>query len=185
MESLFEIKNGNARITDHTRTIWQLNDFIERYGENVACKIFIVLHYMADLSIANPFKDLSEFAKLEAIVSKVAPETEIEVDWNSYEIIDAIEIVRELYSTQSYRFYLAKKDVLDRAIETIKHTPLDASKEFGNADQIAKWDKYIQDAMKSTREAYKTFQEEQGAITVRGRGQQDQNSISDKEIELE
>lgn len=185
MDCLFKVRNGKAQITDQVRNIWLFNYMIEQYGEQTASKIFTVIHFMVDLTLENPFSNLSEVGKLEKIISAVAPETEIDVDWNSYEMIDAIELAREIYETSSYRYYLAKKDVRDRAIHTIRYTHLDASKEYGNADQISKWDKYIQEAEKTTRAAYKAFLEEKGAIQVRGKGQQSSDSIADKEKELE
>ena len=185
MEALFKLKDGKAQITENVKAIHLLNKFLDTYRERTAVKIFTVLHFMADLSLDNPFKDLSEIGKLEKVVSAIAPETEEEVDWNSYDMEDAIELVRSLYETQSYRYYLTKKDVVDRALETIRYTHLDASKEYGNADQISKWDKYIQEAMRTTKEAYKEFLAEQGAIKVHGKGQQSMDSINDKEEELE
>ncbi len=179
---LFNIVNGKAKINDTLRNIVVYNNIINMYGEKTACKIFVVLHHYVDLSPTNVFKDLPETTKFETIISAIAPDEE--VDWNSFDIIDAIELTRTLYETPSYRYYIAKKEVLDRAIETIKFAHLDASKESGNADQLSKWDKYIHDAMKTTKEAYKALMEELGAIKVRGQGQVSEDQINDKEIEL-
>lgn len=176
MKCLFNMKDGKAQITDWTRLIWQYNDIIEEHGEQLATKVFTVFHGMSDLTLDNPFSNLPENTKLETIVSALAPETSLTVDWNSYEMIDAIELTRTLYETPSYRYYLAKKEVLDKAIITYRFAPQDASKEFGNADQVSKWDKYIQEAKTSTKAAFEEFLDEQGTIEVRGQGKKSKNN---------
>ena len=187
MEALFKLKNGKAQITENVKAIWLLQNFIDTYGEQIAVKIFTVMHFMCDLSKDNPFRELSEIGKLEKIVSAICPETEIDIDWNSYEMLDGIELVRSLYETQSYRYYLTKKYALDKALEEIRVTPFNATKEFGNADQIAKWDKYVQDAQKTTKEAYQDVLSEQQTFHVRGGNEKAAQSLKNggKEEELD
>lgn len=175
MECLFKIKEGRATITDNTRTIWLYQDIIEKYGEQVATKVFMILHYMADMSLDNPFKDVSELDKLEFIITQIAPETSLDVDWNSVEMIDAIELTRKLYETNSYRHYLANKLLLDKLTDAIRFTTVDTSKVFGNAAQIEKTNIVFEKTRETAKKIYEEFLDEQGTVQIRGQGKQSAN----------
>lgn len=71
---LYAFKDNEAYITDHARSAWQTNYFIEKLGEKTAVKLFKVFHYMADLSLENPYRSVDETKKLEFIVRSVCPE---------------------------------------------------------------------------------------------------------------
>ena len=169
-KSLFQIVNGKAVITDHVKNIWLLSNMIDTYGEQTALKIFKVLDYMADLTESNPFKDVSEIGKLEFIVSSVCPETAIDVDWNSDEMIDAVELVRKLYETPSYRHYLANKILSDKLTDAIRYTYVDTSKELGNASQIEKTNIVFEKTRELTKKIYNEFLEEQNVVQIQGKG---------------
>lgn len=175
-KSLFEIVNGKARITEHAKNIWLLNNMIDSYGEQTALKIFKVLDYMADLTEDNPFKDVSEIGKLEFIINATCPETTIDVDWNSDEMIDSIELVRKLYETPSYRHYLANKILSDKLTEAIRYTSVDTSKELGNASQIEKTNIVFEKTRELTKKIYNEFLEEQNLVQIQGKGKVSKNS---------
>ena len=178
MNCLFEIKEGRAKITDHCRTIWPLQNIIEEYGEQLATKIFTVLHYLADLSLDNPFKDVSELEKQEVIISAICPESVIDVKWNSYEMIDTIELVRKLYETNSYRHYLANKLLLDKLTEAIHFAYVDISKESGNGSQIDKVNEVFAKTRDTVKKIYEEFLDEQGTVQIKGKGKVSANSRS-------
>lgn len=180
MECLFKIKDGKATITDNTRNIWLYKDIIDTYGEQMATKVFIILHYMADMSLDNPFKDVSELERLEFIITQVAPETSLDVDWNSNEMIDAIELTRKLYETNSYRHYLANKLLLDKLTDAIRFTTVDTSKEFGNAAQIEKTNIVFEKTRETAKKIYEEFLDEQGTIQIRGQDKKSANLKSNR-----
>ena len=175
---IFGIVNGKPKITDHTRTLWLYKDIIDKYGENIACKIFIIYHYMADMSLDNPFKDISELEKLETIIRAVAPEITLEVDWNDLTILEGIEFTRKLYETGTYRIYLASKTLLDKLTYQIQTTYVNLSKEFGNSGEIDKAYKVFETTSEKTKKMYSDYLEEQGTIRVRGQGLKTISKIS-------
>lgn len=172
---IIAIEKGKAKITEHAKMNVWLNDIIEAHGEQTATKIFTVFHYMADMGPDNPYSNFAEYEKLEKIIHNVCPELPLTVDWNTYEMENALEQVREMYSTPSYRFYLSQKENLDRAIMLLNNTPFNASKELGNAQQITAWKKYITEAKDTVKQAYAEFMTEQGTVRIRGQKEQGAN----------
>ena len=170
MKCLFEVKDGRATITNHTRLVWFYNEIIEKWGEQIATKIFTVYHYMADLSLDNPWANVSELDKLETIISAICPELVLEVDWNDPIILEGIEYTRKLYETPSYRKYLAVKVLADKATNTLHHSEINTSKESGNAGEISKTLSLFTALTIEAANAYKEYLEEQGAKRVRGKG---------------
>lgn len=186
MKCLFEIKNGKATITDHTRTIWLYNDMIQKYGEDIAVKIFLVLHYMADLTLDNPFANIAEQEKLETILTNVCPELPLEIDWNSIELIEAVDFTRKIYETQSYRYYLANKVLVDKLNEALKYSIVDTSKESGNSGEIKKATELFSTLKDLGRKIYQDFLEENSTKTVWGKGMKSANKLNKgKSKELE
>lgn len=176
MKCLFEIKDGKAQITDHVRTIWFYNDIIEKYGEKIALKIFIVYHYMADMSQDNPHANVNEIEKLETVVRGVCPEIVLEVDWNDELIQEGIEFTRKLYETPAYRKYLAVKYLADKATNAIHYSYVDTSKESGNSGELKKALELFDALNEQAKKAYTEYLEEQGSIRVRGQGLQSSNN---------
>lgn len=175
LNPLFNFKDGKVSITDHTRTIWYYNNIIEKYGEHIALKLFIVLHYVADLSPDNPFHDISENEKLETIISGICPEIVLEIDWNDYEIIDAIEYTRKLYETKAYRKYLASKSLWDKLSKKVYTTYVDLTKADGNSGEIQKAFKLFSEIGEQMKKDYEEFVEELGVRKMRG-------GITDKRV---
>lgn len=174
---LFKFKDGEAYITDHARSIWLYNDFITRLGEKTAVKLFKVFHYMADMSLDNPFREVSEMEKLETIVRGVCPELSLEdIDWNDYTILDAVEYTRKCYETASYRKYLASKTVSDKITDKLNTTYVDVSKESGNSGEIKKALDLFTMLNENTKKLYQEYLDEIGTIQVKGQGKRSANS---------
>jgi len=93
---LFHIDKGVAHITDVCYTTYMLKDIIDKYGEQIAVKIFTVFHYMCDLSSENPYSRISESEKLEFIIRNVCPELPLEIDWDDEFILEALESCRKM-----------------------------------------------------------------------------------------
>lgn len=188
MKCLFEIHNGKAKITNNTRVIRFYKDIIDKWGESIATKIFVILHFMADLSLENPFSNISELEKLEKIIHSTYPDLPIQIDWNSYEMQEAIEFTRKLYETNSYRHYLANKTLLDKLTNAIYYANIDGSKESGNAGEVKKINDLFSSTRETTKKIYEEFLDEQGTIEVRGKGKKssgDNGMPSGKSEELE
>lgn len=170
MECLYRVKDGKATITDEARTIWYLKDIIEKYGEEIAVKIFTVYHRMADLSKNNPFANVSEIEKLEVVIRATCPEIVLEVDWNDPLILEGIELTQKLYETMAYRKYLTSKIVYDKTQEELRNTEINLSKEFGNSGEITKALNNLTNLDEVTKKFYNEFLEEQGTKKIKGRG---------------
>lgn len=185
MKCLFEMTDGNAKITDHVRNIWFYKDIIEKYGEATALKIFKVYHFMADMSLDNPFANENEITKLETILRGVCPELVLQVDWNDPLIEEGIEFTRKLYETPSYRKYLTSKIVFDRMVFKLQYFSPDFSKEAGNSGEVEKAYKVLSNLDEITKKFYNEYLEEQGTIKVRGQGIKTSNKSKNTPRELD
>lgn len=175
--ALFQFRDGEAYITDHARSIWLYEDFIIKFGEKVAVKIFRVFHYMADMSLDNPFRNFDETEKLEVIVRGTCPDLVIlGVDWNNYNILDAIEFTRKSYETPSYRKYLASKTVVDKLTNKLNTTYVDLSKESGNSGEIKKAYELFTVLNEQTKKLHEEYLDEIGTIQVKGQGKKSANT---------
>jgi hypothetical protein len=174
---LYKFKDGQAYITEHARSIWIYNDFIVRLGEDVAIKLFKVFHYMADLSLENPFREINEGEKLEVVIRGVCPDLSHKlVDWNDFCITDAIEYTRKCYETASYRKYLASKTLVDKITNKIHDTYVDVSKESGNSGEIKKAYELLTILNEQTKKLYEEYLDEIGTIQVKGQGKKAANN---------
>lgn len=185
---LLDFRDGEAHITDHTKGTWVYNTFIKELGDEIAVKLFKVFHYMADMSLENPYRNISELEKLETLVRAYCPELPIEkVDWNSWEINEAIEFTRKAYETASYRKYLASKNLADKITYQIHTTYVDVSKESGNSGEIKKAYDLLTIVNEQTKKLYEEYLDEIGTIQVKGQGKKSSNSrkVGGKSKELE
>lgn len=166
--NLFNFDGKNVKLTEHCYTNWYLKAIIDKYGENVALKIFIVFQYMSDLTDANPYTNVSENEKLETIIRAVCPELPLEVDWNDELITEALELTRKLYETQNYKIYRAIKTQMDDFEEKLRTANLVLTKNDGNAKIIKEGfdlHGYLKDRMK---QAKADLMEENKAVSAKG-----------------
>ena len=171
MQSLFNIVNERATISDHVRNIWYYQNLIDKYGEDTALKLFTVFQYLVDLSPkTNPFCNVAEHEKQEVIIRAICPELDISIDWDDPEITECIELTRKLFETPRYRNYLASKILADRINEKIKSTYVDLTKIDGNTGEIKKGYDLFTSVTEQTDKIYKEYIDEQeiGMIQVRG-----------------
>ena len=174
---LFKFKDGKAYITEHTRSVDIFNNFVVRLGDSVAVRIFKVFHYMADLSLENPYRNFDEALKLEKIVSIVCPDIPVsDVDWNDYKVLNAIELTRQSYETPSYRKYLASKTLTDKITSKLHSTYVDVSKESGNSGEIKKAYELLSVLNEQTKKLYEEYLDEIGTIQVKGQGKRIANT---------
>lgn len=183
---LFDIKNGEARLTEHCYSIEYYKTIIDTFGESIAVKIFTVFQYMADLNPdTNPFANVSEVEKLEVIVRAVCPDLPLEIDWNDTLLEEGIELTRKCYETGSYRGYLAQKTLRDKVIYTIQNTSVSASKDDGNTSELDRLLKVLDTVSESTKKAFSEFESENGSIQRKGGRKAVTRTIGGKAVELE
>jgi len=177
MDSLFKFVNGKATISEHTRNIWYYANLIDKYGEEVCCNIFTIFQYTADLNPAtNPFVNVSEEEKLETIIRSVAPELDISIDWDDVEITECIELTRKLFSTVTYRKYLASKILCDKITYEIEHAVVVLDKEGGNSAELKKAYELFDMVNDQTKKLFQEYLDEQeGMVQVKGQGKQIKN----------
>lgn len=186
VSKLFDITNGKARITEYCHTIEDFKTIINTFGETIACKIFTVYHFMADLNPdTNPFANLSEVDKLETIIRATCPNLPIEIDWNDEIFEEGIELTRTMYATGSYRSYLAQKTLRDKVIYTVENASVSVSKDDGNTSELDRLLKVLDVVTESTRKAFSEFEAENGTVQRKGGRKAITRTIGGKATELE
>lgn len=186
VSKLYDIINGEAKITNHCYSVDLLKTIIDTFGEYNAAKIFTVFHYMADLNPdTNPFANTSEVDKLETVVRYVCPNLPIEIDWNDDIFEEGIEFTRTCYETGSYRGYLANKTLRDKLVNTIQTATVSVSKEDGNISELDRALKMLDTVNESTRKAFSEFEAENGSVQRKGGRKAVTRTIGGKAIELD
>ncbi len=178
LAKIFNIKNNIAVPTEFSYTIGYLKDIIDEYGDN-AGKIFCYLHYMCSMNPNdNPFCNIEEIKKKEVIVRTICPE--IDVDNPLIEI--ALDLIKELYETPTYRIHLAFKKTIDKIANELNYVHISLLKEDGNVGEIQKSLKMYQDLKKEYKESYQELmQEMETEIAINNR---ERNQWSGKSKEL-
>lgn len=183
---LFDIRNGKAHITEHCYTITYLKEIIEKYGETVACKIFTVFQYMADLNPeTNPYANIAEDEKLETVVRSVCPDLSVDIDWEDEILQEGIELTRKQFETGTYRAYLAIKTLRDRLTKTIETAQTSVSRDDGNMGELTKALSIFEVMNESARKAFSEFEAENGTVQRKGGRKAITRTIGGKAIELE
>lgn len=166
---LFNINNGILTLTEHCHTIWYLQSIIDKYGEDNAKKIFLVLHYLNDLNpTTNAFANISEVGRLEAIISAVCPELPLLVDWNDEEIVLAISLIKELYETPTYRVYKTFKTLIDKLNYELQTVNISLYKDDGNIAQVDKALSTYNNMRDGAKKAFEEFEKENNVEKVWG-----------------
>jgi flavoprotein len=169
--NLFDFDGKNISITKHCYTNWYLKSIIDKYGEQIALKIFTVYQYMCDLNTkTNPYALIDENEKLETIIRAVCPELPLTIDWDDELITEGIDIVRKLYETPSYRAYLAAKSTIDKFSESIKNVNIILTKNDGNAAQIKAAFELYDSVRESSKKIFKEFEAENKQQAPKGGG---------------
>ena len=171
--NLFDIDpiTKQAKITKHVQDIWYLREIVNKYGNDIALKLFQIFDKVHDLSIEhNPFANLPEDTKYETILRTLSPEIVTEVDMDDIIIEQALDLVGELYQTQKSRAYKAIKVAYDNIIKKLEYTDISLLKEDGNMGEINKALDAFENLNKKMSTAYKELEEEMNITQVRGGG---------------
>ena len=179
--NIFDIDNkGNASFTKHVKDIWYFQHIRDTYGDQNALKLFQIFDKCYDLNPqTNVFANLPENKKFETILRSTYPELEVTVDLEDDVIIQAIDLVEELYETEKYRAHKAIKIAYNRVIDELKFTHVSLSKEDGNMGEINKALSAFDDLNKKLSSSYKELEEEMNMIQVRGDGKKRRKTQED------
>lgn len=162
MIKLFDLNNGVVVPTEHCHTLKDLKAVIEKYPDN-HMNVFLYVFYMTCPSPEqNPFFDIKEHDREEAIISQITVDFSLEDDV----VLNAITLCKQLYQTPTYRAYMGIKGVLDKLAEYMENTSITDGRD-GNITAIVNTAKNFEGIRMSFRGAYKDLMEEQKS-TVRG-----------------
>jgi hypothetical protein len=103
---IFDIENNKLVINEHILSIPELKKVYEKYDDPIPALLF--LRNMTDPE--GPYNQLDEFDKEDAILYDFPGEYTTEDD----EIIAALAKLKSLNTSETYRYYLANKELLDK-----------------------------------------------------------------------
>lgn len=185
--NLFDIdKDGKTKITKHVKDIWYLQAIVDKYGETNALKIFKVFDNVHNLNYQiNPFANLEDDKKFETVLRSTYPELELTVDLEDDLIMQALDLVEDLYSTEAYRGYQVIKTTYNKLNNKIKFSNLSIDKDTGNMGELQKALSLLPELKKQMKTAYSELEEEMDVIKFRGGKTTNDRRVGGKETELE
>ncbi len=185
--NLFDIdKNGKAKITNHVKGIWYLNHILEKYGEDISLKIFQIFDKVHNLNYQiNPFANIEDDKKFETVLRSTYPELETLVDLEEDIILRALDLVEELYSTESYRAYQVIKTTYNKLNNKIKYSNLSIDKDTGNMGELSKALSLLPELKKQMSVAYTELEEEMDLVKFRGKKTTNDRRNNGKDEELD
>lgn len=162
MIRLFDIKGGVIIPTEHCYVLEPLKKIMDKYKDYTL--VYAYIFYMScpnpDL---NPFFNVAEHERKEKILSSLG---DVSFNVNDLDIEEALEFVKDLYSTPMLRAYEGVKSALDKLALYLKTMEVRDGKD-SNISNIVN----IIKTLDSTREAFKNAEldllEEQKSV-VRG-----------------
>ena len=162
---LFDIQNGKVVPTEHCYTLNSLKTVMDNYPDEYL-KIYQYLFYMTcpnpDL---NPFFHTSELEKEEIILREIDADFSTEDD----DIINALNLCKNLYETPTSRAYRGIKQMLDKLATYMETTPITHGRD-GNINSLVSAAAKYQQIRDSFKGAYKDLQEEQKSSARGGAG---------------
>ena len=177
---LFEQVEGRIIPKLECYTIIPLAKCIEAFNDEICA----YLHYMVSMNPAeNPFCDIPEQRKSEDIQRYL----NLDIPEENKIVQSAIECVKELYSTPTYRSVRSLKKLLDRLnedIETLSETQLDYE-QGGNAAGIVNIVKNMSIIKKEYKAAQKDYMEELGDVKGRGTGDFSYDEFENDDLDMD
>lgn len=165
MIRLFDIENGQVVPTEHCYTLAFLRDIINSYPGNFL-QVFSYLFYMTcpnpDI---NPFFNVPDVEKEDLILQEIQADFSPEDDL----IVAALEKLRKLFETRTYRLYRSFGVMLDRLGKYMESTPIEHGRD-GNISALVQAAKNI-DAIRQSFKGVERDHLEEMKTQVRG-GQQ-------------
>lgn len=170
--NLFDIGlDGQPKITKNVRDISYLKHIVDKYGDEIALKLFRIFDFTHNLNPnENPYANLPEESRFETVLRSTYPEMQ-EIIYNDEVVEQALDLVGELYETNNYRAYKAIKIAYEKIIKELEYTHISLNKEDGNMAEINKALSAFEDLKKKLSASYKDLEEELQIKNVRGGGQ--------------
>jgi hypothetical protein len=103
---IFDIEDGKIIINEHILSIPELREVYDYYEDPISALQF--LRHMVDPE--GPYNQLDEVEKEEAILYDFPGDYSTEDDV----VINALKKLKDLNTSETYRYYLANKDLLDK-----------------------------------------------------------------------
>jgi hypothetical protein len=167
--NIFNIENGKAKITDAVQNIHYLNSIVKLYGSDIALKIFLVFDKCYDLNpSSNVFANIPEDEKFETVLRSTYPELDDMVELDSDLILNAFELIGELYSTPKYEKYKSLKIAYEKLSKELRFVNVSLDKDTGNSGEITKCMTAMTQIEKEMSTAYKELEDEMNIIHIRG-----------------
>ncbi len=155
---LFDIRDGVVIPTEHCYTIAAYRSVIDEFGDNSG-KIFAFCHYMCSLNEkTNPFALIPEAEKEEIVTRQICPE----LDTEHLIVREALDLTRKCYETTAFLLYQGFKVNQEKLAILLRTTEWSTGKE-GNMTQLLAAAKAYPALREAYKQAYKEYQEEQGA----------------------
>ena len=165
MVRLFDIENGKVVPTEHSYTINYLRSIMDNYPENYL-KVYLYLFYMScpndDL---NPYFNVPNDDKEEMILR------DIDADFMTDDppIKRALDGIRDLYDTPTWRAYRGISTMLDRLGRYMENNQISHGRD-GNMNSLLSAAKNYDAIRQSFKGAYKDLKEEQQSHVRGGAG---------------
>lgn len=157
---LFDIQNGKVTPTEHCYTIKSLKIIMDNYKDDYL-SIYAYLFYSSCLNDEeNPFANVPENDKEEIILKEVGGDFSIDEEV----IFQALETCKTLFSTPTYRLYLAAKIGIEKIRDHIQTSPIITGRD-GNELSYLKYMERYDEVCKSFEARYKAFKEEQSTLS--------------------
>lgn len=176
---------GKIIITENAKSIWYIRDIIKNIGEESACKLFFVFDKCYDLNpMTNPFINIPEEEKFEVVLRATYPELDQLIDLDDEIILEAFDLIGELYSTPKYEKYKALKMAYEKMVKTLKYVRPSLEKDTGNSGEIKKCIDALEDIEVKMKTAYTELEEEMSLLHHRGGRSSSDRRIGGKNKEL-
>lgn len=185
--NLFDIDiSGIPKITKHVKNIWYLQYIVDTYGEKNALKLFKIFDFVYNLNPSeNPFANLPEENKYETVLRSTYPELELEVDLEDDVILQALDLVGELYDTPKYRSFRILKITYEKILKKLEFVSISLTKDEGNMAEINKALATSEELSKKMNIAYKEYEEELEVIRLKGGRESTDRRSGGKQQELD
>lgn len=165
MIKIFDVENNIVIPTVHCYKLKSLKAIIDKYPDNYM-EVLAYLFYMSCPDPeSNPFFDAKETDKEQLITSQLNMNFSVEDD----SIVEALDFLKTLYETPSYRAYVGIKSMLDRVANHMENAQITDGKD-GNLVQLINTAAKFDEVRKAFKNTYKDLQEEQKS-SVRGNSQ--------------
>jgi hypothetical protein len=162
---IFDVQNGKVIPSEHCYSIKTLKKIIDKYPDTYM-SIYLYIFYMTcpDPDM-NPFFNIPEHEKEDLIIEEINLEESIEDN----EIINAINLCKEMYQTPTFRAYKGIKSMLERLARYMETTQIEHGRD-GNLTALVNTAAKFDQIRQSFKGAYNDMKDEQKSSVRGGQG---------------